>query len=239
MYEPSQEYYSEPQVTEREVAGHLAKVMGWMCVGLLTTFAVAVLCYVPAVRRVIFSNQVNLYVILFAQLGVVMALGWARNRLTPALATVLFMAYSALTGVTFSMLALLFELSSIVMVFGITAVVFFTMSLYGFITRRDLTRVGSIAVMALVGVLLATLVNMFLQNAIMDYIVSLIGLAVFIALTAYDVQKIKAVYMGATVSGHGEESDEVKKLAIFGALSLYLDFINIFLYLLRLFGKRR
>jgi len=151
----------------------------------------------------------------------------------------LFILYSALTGITFSTLYHIFELASIVTVFGLAALMFLTMSIYGFVTKRDLSRVGSIAIMALFGVIIASVFNMFFNSSMLDFIVCIIGLALFIGLTAYDVQRIKHSYVQAIIIGHDENSGEIKKLAIYGALELYLDFINMFLYLLRLLGKRR
>jgi len=165
------------------------------------------------------------------------------NRLSSGAATVLFMLYSALTGLTISAFYFIFELASIVTVFGLAAVVFFTMAIYGLVTRRDLSRFRSLLFMGLIAVILASVVNIFMRSEMIHFIVTIVGLLVFVALTAYDVQKIKAAYVNVRASeshyGGVEIEEQTHKLAIYGALQLYLDFINIFIRLLMLFGRRR
>ena len=239
MQEQNNISFAQPQISERDIAVYLSKVMGWMFVGLLTTLAIATVFSAPRIFRMIYVGRYTFTFIMLAQIGVVFALRAAINRLNPAAATMLFILYSALTGITFSTLYHIFELASIVTVFGLAALMFLTMSIYGFVTKRDLSRVGSIAIMALFGVIIASVFNMFFNSSMLDFIVCIIGLALFIGLTAYDVQRIKHSYVQAIIIGHDENSGEIKKLAIYGALELYLDFINMFLYLLRLLGKRR
>lgn len=236
-----QELYrdEQAQLDERRVATYLAKVMGWMCVGLLTTLVSAMLCLTSEAVISFFYGTSAIYAVCIAQLVVVAGMSFALNKIGPATATVLFMVYAALTGVTFSALALLFELGSIVLVFGVTAVIFVAMSVYGFATRRDLTRIGTLALFGLLGIILAGVVNLFLNSGMLGFAVTCIGIVIFIALTAYDTQKIKEIYIQAVRQGYDEDSPEVRKVAILGALTLYLDFINLFLKLLTLLGKRR
>ena len=242
MYEPYESYNSETaQVTEPEVAAYLAKVMGWMCVGLLTTLASAIFCISNAsVAGAVYSFSPVVFIL---QIGVVVGLSAGLNRFSSATATVLFLLYSALTGLTISAIYFIYELSSIIMVFGMAALLFFTMCMYGLITRRDLSRVGSIAFMGLIAIIIAGLVNIWLRSEMIFFLVNVVGLLVFVALTAYDVQRIKAMYVSvrgaADNYGSVEIDEQAQKLAVYGALSLYLDFINIFLKLLMLFGRRR
>lgn len=227
------------ELTEQRVAAYMAKVMGWMCVGLLTTLATAMLCYAfPIVGYYVFSAG-GIIPIVIAQLAVVLILSFTIRKMSPAVATVMFMVYAALTGVTFSSLFLAFEIWSLIYVFGITGVVFLTMAVYGITTKRDITHWGRLALFALFGIIVAGVANWFMGSTMLDLGISCIGVVIFIALTAYDTQKIKEFYIGAVQSGHDEESPEVQKLAIYGALTLYLDFINLFLKLLRILGKRR
>lgn len=243
MNERNDQLYYDQQAFEQRVAVYLAKVMGWMCVGLLTTLVVGMLCLAgmlsnEQVYNALTSNSV-LFGVIIAQIVVVIAMSAAMNKINAATATVMFMAYAALTGVTMSFIALWYTGESILFVFGLTAFIFVSMSVYGFVTKKDLTRIGSLAIFALMGIILGSVVNMFLRNTMFDLAITCIGIVIFIILIAYDTQKIKGFYTGAIQAGFDEDSDPVRKLAIFGALSLYLDFINLFLKLLRLFGKRR
>jgi FtsH-binding integral membrane protein len=248
MYEQYESYDSNPanysqrseaRVTESEIAAYLAKVMGWMCVGLITTLASAMLCVYFVGIEVL--NSFTLIAII--QIAVVVGFASLLKRISAGVATVLFMLYSALTGLTLSVFYFMFELSSIVMMFGLAAMVFFAMAMYGLVTRRDLSRFGSLLFMGLLAVILASVVNIFLRSGTINFIVTVVGLLIFVALTAYDVQKIKAAYVNVRMSeGHYSGAvieEQTQKLAIFGALQLYLDFINIFIRLLILFGRRR
>jgi FtsH-binding integral membrane protein len=149
-------------------------------------------------------------------------------------ATLLFILYSAMMGVTMSTIFMVYTMSSIASVFFITAGMFLVMSLLGYFTRMDLTRLGSVLFMALIGVIIASLVNIFLKSEMLYWVVSYVAVVVFVGLTAYDTQKIKQMLVE-----YGEVDEMGYKLALFGALTLYLDFINLFLYLLRIFGDRR
>lgn len=224
---------------ERQVAVYLAKVMGWMCVGLLTTLAVGLLIVgIPQVAYRLFSSNM-VYAIILAQLAVAIGMGAALHRISSGAATVLFMAYAALTGVTFASLFFLFETFSLISVFGICAVVFLAMAVYGFTARKDLTRIGRLAFFGLLGVIVASLVNLWLGNGMLDLIITVIGVGIFVVLIAYDTQRIKAFYLDAAAQGMDERSPALQKMAIYGALTLYLDFINLFIKLVYLVGRRR
>ncbi len=171
----------------------------------------------------------------FAPLGFVLLMSFGYNKLSAPVMTFLFLTFAAIMGISLSVWLVVFTTSSVFGCFLSASVMFGIMAVLGYTTKQDLTSFGRILMMGLIGIIIASIVNMFLGSAFMDYIISFIGVAVFTGLTAYDVQKLKQI--GAGAYGIGE--NETRKLAIFGALSLYLDFINLFLMLLRLFGKRR
>lgn len=224
---------------QQRVAIYLGRVMGWMCVGLLTTLAVALLCLaIPQVAAVLYNSNV-IYVIILVQLGLVLGMSAAMRRAGPTAVTVMFLGYAAMTGITFTGLFFLFELSSLVYVFGVAAAVFVAMSLYGLFAKKDLTRIGTIAFFGLIGIILAGVANLFFRSGTLNLAVTVVGILVFVILTAYDAQKIKAIYLDAVAQGYDEYGPELQKMAIYGALTLYLDFINLFLKLLRLLGRRR
>ena len=185
-----------------------------------------------AILTLIFSSRVAPIVLLVLQVGVVLILSGRIQKLSTGTASLLFYLYSVLTGVTLSVILLVYTASSIAQTFFITAAVFAAMSIYGYFTSNDLSRFGSIMFMALIGLIVCSLVNMFFKSSTMDWIISFAGVLIFIGLTAWDTQKIK--YMTA----YADES-MVGKIATIGALNLYLDFVNLFLYLLRFFGNSR
>ena len=185
-----------------------------------------------AILTLIFSSSVAPIVLLVLQVGVVLILSGRIQKLSTGTASLLFYLYSVLTGVTLSVILLVYTASSIAQTFFITAAVFAAMSIYGYFTSNDLSRFGSIMFMALIGLIVCSLVNMFFKSSTMDWIISFAGVLIFIGLTAWDTQKIK--YMTA----YADES-MVGKIATIGALNLYLDFVNLFLYLLRFFGDSR
>ena len=150
-------------------------------------------------------------------------------------ATILFIVYSILNGVTMSMLFLIYTMSSIATTFFVTAGTFGAMALFGYATKKDLTRIGNLCIMGVIGLIIASLVNMFLHNSMMDLIISYVGVLLFVGLTAYDSQKIKQMLSGEDI----EVNETTQKIALMGALTLYLDFINLFLYLLRILGDRK
>ncbi len=174
------------------------------------------------------------YVVMFAPIGFVLLMSFGFNKLSYSVLLILFIAYAIIMGISLSFIFLIYTEGSIYVTFGVSALMFGIMALVGYTTNTDLTRLGNILMMALVGMIIAGVVNFFMKSDTMSYIISFIGVIVFTGLTAYDVQKLKNIGSGAE---YGIES--TNKLAIMGALNLYLDFINLFLSLLRLFGSRK
>ncbi|WP_038910980.1 Bax inhibitor-1/YccA family protein [Dickeya dadantii] len=215
---------------------YMAQVYGWMTCGLLLTAFVAwYAANTPAVLQMVFSSKITFFGLVIAQLGLVFVLSGMVHRLSGGVATTLFMLYSALTGLTLSSIFIVYSGESIASTFVITAGMFGAMSLYGYVTKRDLTGMGSMLFMALIGILLATLVNFWLKSEGLQRAITYIGVLVFVGLTAYDTQKLKNIGEELSV----DDRDNFRKYSIMGALTLYLDFINLFLMLLRLFGSRR
>jgi FtsH-binding integral membrane protein len=214
---------------------YMSKVYAWMSIALMiTAVTAAVVAGSPDMVRAIFGNRFMFMILFLAELGLVMGISGAINRISAMTATLLFVVYSVLNGVTLSVIFLVYTSASIGTTFAVTAGTFGVMSIYGYTTKRDLTSWGNLLFMALIGFVIASVVNMFLQSPVFYWICTYAGILIFVGLTAYDTQKIKE--MGA---GGFDTSDGMQKGAILGALSLYLDFINLFLLLLRLFGNRR
>ena len=186
--------------------------------------------------RFIFGNPLLFFVIILAELGLVFAISGMVNKMSAGTATSLFVIYSGLNGITLSFIFLAYTRTSIVSTFFICAATFIGCSIYGWSTKKDLTSWGGFLMMGLIGVIIASLVNMFIRSSAMSMMISYIGVLVFVGLTAYDTQKIKNM---ALTQPAGLEGAVVRKGAILGALSLYLDFINLFLLLLRIFGHSR
>lgn len=207
------------------------QVYAWMGAGLALTALMALITVsTPALFMGIVGNKLVFYGLMIGELILVFTLSAAIGRLSTGVATLLFLGYSALNGLTLSVVFLVYTADSIASTFAVTAAMFGAMSLYGYVTRRDLTSWGSFFFMGLIGIVIASLVNIFLKSNAVSWVVSAIGVVVFTGLTAYDTWKIKAL---ATAGAEG------RKPAILGALTLYLDFINLFLMLLRLMGGRR
>ena len=175
---------------------------------------------------------------LFAPLGFVLIMSFAYQRLSAPALMALFIAYAIINGISFSFILLAFTPGSVLGCFLSASAMFGVMAVMGYTTDQDLTKFGRILMMGVIGVLIAMVINFFLHSSQLDYIISIIGVMVFTALTAYDVQKLKRIGEGVEYQG-GAASNDVKKMSILGALTLYLDFINIFLFLLRMFGNRR
>jgi hypothetical protein len=214
----------------------MAKVYGWMTVALLITALVAM--YVAGSEQLMNSivrNHGLLIGLFIGELALVWILSASINRLSFPVAATMFVVYSALNGLTMSFIFLLYTSVSITSTFFITAGTFGAMSFYGYTTKKDLSSWGSLLLMALIGLIIASVVNMFMASSMLYWITTYAGVLIFVGLTAYDTQKIKN--MG--VSDADSYSDAGKKMAVLGALSLYLDFINLFLFLLRIFGRRR
>jgi len=207
------------------------QVYAWMGAGLAITALMAFITLSsPAILNAVFGNKLVFYGLMIGELALVFTLSGAINRLSAATATMIFMAYSALNGITLSAVALVYTANSITSTFVITAGMFGAMSIYGYMTKRDLTSWGSFLFMGLIGVVIASIVNIFVGSSAVSWVISGIGVIVFTGLTAYDTWKIKEMAAQGT---------DGRKPAILGALTLYLDFINLFLMLLRFTGNRR
>ena len=212
-------------------------VYNWMCIGLaLTGFIAYYVSTNEAMTRLIFGNSIIFFALIIAELGMVFAISGMINKMSAGTATALFVIYSALNGVTLSFIFLVYARSSIVSTFFVCSATFLACSIYGWTTKKDLTSLGGFLMMGLFGIIIASVVNMFIRSSAMSMIVSYIGVLVFVGLTAYDTQKLKNMAMTQPA---GLDGAVVRKGAIMGALSLYLDFINLFLMLLRIFGGGR
>ena len=212
----------------------MRKVYVWMTLALVITgFTAYAVATSPALLMAIVGNRFVLLGLIVAELALVVGISGAINRLSLTAATLMFVLYSVINGATLSVVFLAFTMSSITSVFFITAGTFATMALVGYTTKKDLTSMGRMLFMALIGLVIATVVNMFMRNSGLDMILNYVGVLVFVGLTAYDTQKIKEQLMMA-----GDAGEAWQKMALVGALTLYLDFINLFLYLLRILGKR-
>jgi len=225
------------QRTEVLVNDFVRSVYNWMFVGLTLTGLIAY--YVStndAIKQLVFGNRIIFFGLIIAELAMVFSLAGFVNRMSSGAATALFVVYSALNGVTLSFIFMVYAQASIVSTFFICAGTFLVCSIFGWTTKRDLTSLGGFLAMGLIGVIIASLVNMFIRSNAMTMIISYIGVLVFVGLTAYDTQKLKQM---ALTQPDGVEGAVVRKAAILGALSLYLDFINLFLLLLRIFGGSR
>ncbi len=174
------------------------------------------------------------WIVMLAPLGLVLLMSMGYQRLSASSLVLIFILYAGLMGMSLSFIFIMYSLPSIAKTFVITSAMFGFMAILGYTTKTDLTKFGNIMMMGLVGIIIASIVNMFMQSATMDYVISFIGVLVFTGLTAYDVQKLKRI--GAAV---GTDSEVARKVTIMGALTLYLDFINLFLFLLRFFGDRK
>jgi FtsH-binding integral membrane protein len=209
----------------------MAAVYRWMTFGLALTALVAFsVATSETALRLILGNRLVFFGLILAQLGLVIALSAAATRLSAATAGGLFLLYSALTGVTLSVVLLAYTGASVALAFVSTAGTFAAMSIYATVTRRDLSSWGSFLMMGLIGVIIASVVNIFLHSSMVTFVVSCMSVVVFTGLTAYDTQKLRAFARAGGASG---------AMAVNGALALYLDFVNLFLALLRLFGRRR
>jgi hypothetical protein len=219
------------------VSDYVRSVYNWMGIGLaLTGFVAYYVSSSESILRLVFGNPILLMVLIVAELGLVFAIAGMVNRMSAGTATALFVIYSGLNGVTLSSIFLVYVQASIVSTFFVCAATFIACSLYGWTTKKDLTSLVGFMMMGLIGIVIASLVNLFLQSSAASAIISYIGVFIFIGLTAYDTQKIKNMAMTQPANLDGAV---IRKGAILGALSLYLDFINLFLMLLSIFGQRR
>lgn len=228
--------FSQKQLDiSQSVSVYLTKVYNWMAVALLLTGLAA---YFTAgseqLLQVIFGNKILFFGLIIAELALVGYISARIQKLSTTNATLLFLLYSALNGLTLSFIFIAYTSASISSTFLITAGTFGTMSVYGYFTKKDLTKIGNIAFMALIGIIIASVVNFFMQSSLMSLVISYLGVLIFVALTAYDTQKLKRIAMNGF-----QNEESMEKSAILGALTLYLDFINLFLFLLRIFGDRK
>ena len=212
----------------------MRKVYVWMTLALVITGVTAYgVATSPGLMMAIATNKLLFWGLIIAEFGLVVAISAAINKLSLMTATLLFVLYSVINGATLSFIFAIYTMSSIASVFFITAGTFAVMAVIGYTTKKDLTSMGKILFMALIGIIIATIVNIFLKSTGLQMIVSYLGVLIFVGLTAYDSQKIKQMLLMAPDAGEGAQ-----KIALLGALSLYLDFVNLFIYLLRIFGRR-
>ena len=212
----------------------MRKVYVWMTLALVITGATAYgVATSPGILTALYSNQLLFWGLVIAEFGLVLGISAAINRLSLTTATLMFILYSVINGALLSSIFVIYTTSSIASVFFITAGTFAVMALIGYTTKTDLTSMGKILFMALIGIIIATVVNIFLKSSGLEMIVSYLGVLIFVGLTAYDSQKIKRMLQKAPDASEGSQ-----KIALLGALTLYLDFVNLFIYLLRIFGRR-
>ncbi|MBR1682101.1 MAG: Bax inhibitor-1/YccA family protein [Bacteroidaceae bacterium] len=223
-------------------SGIMSRVYLWMSAALLLTAGTAyVTASSPALLQLIFGNSIAVWGLFILELGLVMGVTAGINRLSPTAATALFLLYSVVNGLTLSVIFFAYELGTIYQAFAASALTFGAMSLVGYTTKRDLSGLGGILIMGLIGLIIASVVNIFWGNSVMDAIITYIGVFIFVGLTAYDTQQIKNLAAAVETGSQMGYTDAAapRRIAIIGALTLYLDFINLFLYLLRLFGRSR
>lgn len=223
---------TSPEVAHARVAAVFSQVFWWMGIGLALTAVTAMgVVYFEPLQRVIYSSPIVFYGLMIVELGLVWYLSARLATLSWSTALTLFLVYAGINGLTLSVLMLMYTSASIVSTFFVTAGMFGAMALYGTATKRDLTSWGSFLFMGLIGIILASIVNIFLNSSMLHWLVTFAGVGIFVGLTAYDTQQIKNMAVGNDMP--------IGKLAIYGALALYLDFINLFIMLLRLLGSRR
>lgn len=212
----------------------MRKVYVWMSLALaITGFTAYGVATSPGIMQAIYTNQILFWGLIIAEFALVVGVSAAINKLSLTTATLMFVLYSVINGALLSYIFLVYTTSSISTVFFITAGTFAAMAVVGYTTKTDLSSLGKILLMALIGLIIATVVNVFIKSSMFDMILSYVGVLIFVGLTAYDSQKIKQMLLEAPDTG-----EAAQKMALLGALSLYLDFINLFIYLLRIFGKR-
>ena len=232
-------------VMDEGLIAYMLKVYNYMATGILLTGIVALLTFKVAVQEISSAgiiltpfggaiyNSALRWVVMLAPLGVVFYMSFGINKMSASKAQTTFWVFAGLMGLSLSSILLVYTGMSVTRVFFICSATFGAMSIYGYTTKRDLTKLGSFLMMGLIGIIIASIVNIFMQSSMMYFVISILGVLIFVGLTAYDTQKIKNMY---AVSDTGEV---MGKKAVMGALTLYLDFINLFIMLLRLFGQRR
>ena len=234
---------ADSHVIDQGLRSYMLKVYNYMGSALLVTGIVALLTFKFAVLSLsplqftplgnsLYSSGLA-WVVMLAPLGVVIYMSFGIAKMSASKAQTVFWIFAALMGISLSSIFVVYTETSITRVFFITAGTFGAMSIYGYTTKRDLTKFGSFLIMGLIGIIIASIVNMFMKSPMMYWIISILGVLIFVGLTAYDTQKIKNMYLVS------DDSEMSGKKAVMGALTLYLDFINLFIMLLRLFGQRR
>ncbi len=211
------------------------KVYGWMFLGLaISGLAAYLAAFNPTVNKVVMQNPWMMFALIILELLLVIFMSFLIKKMSPTAATLCFLIFALVNGLTLSIIFVIYSISSIAMAFFLTAGLFGLMSLIGMITGVDLSKIGTICFFGLIGVIIASIVNFFIHSTTAGYVISAITIIIFIGLTAYDTQMLKRL-----ASSGIENANEEKKLSIFGALKLYLDFINLFLNILRIFGRAK
>ena len=223
--------YVSPQI-DAGLRAYMQRVYGYMAGGLALTGIVAYAAAASGFYEAIAGTPI-IWIVMLAPLGFVLALSFGIQRMSAETAMVLFWTYAAVMGLSLGGIFLVYTGTSIARVFFITAATYAAMSLYGYTTKSDLSRFGSFLMMGLIGIVIASLVNIFIGSNALQFAISIIGVIIFVGLTAYDTQRIKEMYL------QSDTAETASKRAVMGALSLYLDFINLFMMLLQLFGQRR
>jgi len=230
-------------VEQTQVKNFMANVFAYMfmALGISALFAYLFSTNLELLQYLVSSTGRGLnalgYIVMFAPLAFVLLMSFGYSRLSAPVLVFLFVIYSALNGISFSFILLSYTSGTVLACFLSAAAMFGIMAFMGYTTRHDLTKFGRILIMGLIGIIVASLINLFMGNSSLDYLISFLGVMIFTGLTAYDVQKLKNI--GAGIQYADVPASDVKKVSILGALNLYLDFINLFLFLLRLFGSRR
>ena len=236
QYTDSSSVPSEAQVVSTFVDA-MARVYLWMTIGLLITAVVATaVVRTESIGQIVFGSRLVFFGLIIAQFGLVIVISRAIERMAPSTALGLFFLYSALTGLTLSVIFVTYNLGTIGLAFGITTAVFGTMTVLGWSIKKDLTKFGPILLISLFGLIIASVANWFLQSSALDYIISYFGVLLFMGLTVYQTRNIKGMTYTALMEG---DQLAVTRIGIMGALGLYLSFINLFLFILRIVGGRR
>lgn len=230
--ENHEERYRINQGLEVKAGQFVNAVYGWMFLAMLLTAGIS---YITATNPALFGFTLkSFYILMLLELGLVWGIGLGFNKLSSMGATIMFFVYSAINGLTLTPILLMYTGASVFITFMVCAAMFGTMSLIGLTTKKNLDGIGRIAIMGLIGIIIASIANWFIGSSSMDFIITYLGVVIFVALTAYDNQKIKQIGMNIDIN-----SPYANKYAVYGALTLYLDFINLFLFLLRIMGRRK
>jgi|TARA_A100001011_G_C14310419_1_gene845291 FtsH-binding integral membrane protein len=233
-------------VMDEGLRAYMLKVYNYMATGILLTGIIALISFkmsvvtdsagaisgFTSIGNALFFSGLK-WIVMLAPLGIVFYMSFGINKMSASKAQTVFWVFSALMGLSLSWILLVYTGASVARVFFITSATFGAMSLYGYTTKRDLTKLGSFLMMGLIGIIIASVVNIFMKSTMMYFVISILGVLIFVGLTAYDTQKIKNMYVSS------DSGELMGKKAVMGALTLYLDFINLFIMLLRLFGQRR